>query len=148
MKDMNNEKKLFSEKAEKYLVCYNDECARAEQCLRRLLANYVPDKRRIVESVNPGYVKRNHGECDYFHSSEPTVLYKGMTHFYDEIPEQKAREIRFKLRHHFGESTYYRLRNGQRSITPAIYDQIRSICVACGWTEELVFDEETQEIKW
>lgn len=145
---MDNEKKLFSEKAEKYLVCYNDDCAKAGQCLRRMLADYVPDKRRIVECVNPGYVKRNKGVCAYFHSSEPTVLYKGMTHFYDEIPEQRAHEIRFKLRHHFGESTYYRLRNGKRVITSAIYNQIKTICTECGWTEELAFDEKTQEINW
>lgn len=145
---MDNKTKEYREKAETYLVCYYNECEKAEQCLRHLLAEYVPETRRIVESVNAGYVKRHKGRCDYFRSAEPIVMYKGMTVFYHEIPERIAHEIRFTLRKHFGNSTYYRLRNGERLVTPDIYDYIKKVCEDYGWKEELQFDEKLFEVNW
>ena len=145
---MENEKKLFSEKAETYLVCNNDEGTRAGQCLRRMLAPYVPKTRRIVECVNADFVKAQNGRCDYFRSAEPVVMHKGMTRFYDAIPERTAKAIRFELIRHFGSSTYYRLRNGQRLVTPDVLRFITTVCTNNGWNEELAFDEERVEFNW
>lgn len=146
---MNNQTtKLFAEKAEKYLVCNNDECTKADNCLRRLLADYVPPTRRIIESVNTRYVLARKGKCEYFRPAEPITAYKGMTTFYNQIPEQKARMIRYTLVNHFGNSTYYRLRNGERLITPDILRFIQNVCTANEWTGPLHFDEETTDYNW
>lgn len=146
---MNNQTtQLFTEKAEKYLVCYYAECAKADRCLRRMLADYVPPTRRVVESVNAGYVKAHKGKCEYFRSAELITMYKGMKAFYNEIPEQKAKLIRYALTRHFGNSSYYRLRNGERLITPDVLRYIQNVCTTNDWNEPLHFDEEVAAYNW
>lgn len=145
---MDEQTKLFREKAESYLVCFNNECAKAGQCLRRLLADFVPETRPIIESVNPTYVSQQPKGCNYFRSAEPIRMYKGLTGFYNQIPEPVARSIRFTLLRHYGNSTYYRLRKGERLITPSDVRYIESVCRKCGWTGALSFDAETTEFDW
>jgi hypothetical protein len=145
---MNTESILFREKAADYLVCYNDNCEKAAQCLRRKVAGYVPDTRRLLLSVNPGYVARKKGKCEYFQSAEPIYMGKGLVHFYDRIPESAARAIRKQLLAHFGNSNYYRYRSGERLIKPEIKEYITEVCRKHGWTEELVFDETVLEYQW
>ena len=139
---------IFSQKAEKYLVCYNDKCELSNRCLRRKVANYVPATRRIVESVNAVYVEKNGGKCDYFRPAEPVVMHKGLEHFYDNIPESMARAIRNKLILHFGNSNYYRYRNGSLPITAEVCQYIETVCRQNGWTGDLDFDGEATEYNW
>ena len=145
---MNYKTKIFSEMALSYLVCCNDDCPLAGRCLRREVAGYVPAKRRIVECVNAAYVASKGGKCEYFRPAEPTLMHKGLVHFYDQIPERTARKIRSALILDYGSSNYYRYRNGEQPITPEVESHIRTVCQQFGWTADLVFDEETEEYKW
>ena len=145
---MNNETEIFRQKAESYLICYNDQCERSSQCLRRKLADYVPATRRIVESVNADYVASQQGECVYFRSAEPMVQKKGLKHFYDLIPERIAHEIRRTLIMELGNSNYYRYRNGELLINTAVRQRIESVCRQKGWMGELAFDEEVMDYDW
>lgn len=148
LKTMDNEARLFSEKAQTYLVCFNDGCARSGECMRRRLAGYVPSTRRIVESVNAGYVAARGGQCEYFRQARPVTMHKGLTRFYDQIPERTARMIRKALISDFGNSNYYRYRSGELLITPAVEEHISQVCRRLGWTDGLAFDEEQQEYQW
>ncbi|MBR1689011.1 MAG: hypothetical protein IJ710_10905 [Prevotella sp.] len=139
---------LFRQKAETYLVCYNDKCPHCDQCLRRLLAAHVPATRRLVESVNPAYADSRADVCEYYRPADPVVMHSGLTHFYDDIPEAVAHRIRTMLRSEFGNSVYYRLRNGQLPITPAVRQRIAAICRHNGWTGTLLFDGETIGYVW
>lgn len=145
---MNTESLLFRKKAADYLVCFNDECPKAGQCLRRKVADYVPDTRRLLLNVNPSYVARKKGKCEYFQSAEPVLMGKGLAHFYDKIPESKARAIRKQLLSHFGNSNYYRYRSGERLITPEVKKFIIETCKKNGWNEEPVFDDVVQDYQW
>lgn len=150
----NNNKKnaaetiLFRKKAEDYLVCYNDNCAKANDCLRRKVAQYVPNTRRLLLSVNPDYVAKREGKCEYYQPAEPIEMGKGLVHFYDQIPERTARAIRMQLLAHFGNSNYYRYRNGESLISPDVRDHIAKVCRQNGWTGELTFDETATEYNW
>lgn len=145
---MDNELQLFLEKAETYLVCYNEACLLSAECLRRKLASYVPNTRCTVECVNPDYVAAQQGQCVYYRPSAPVAMHKGLTRFYDQIPERIARSIRRTLVYDFGNSNYYRYRNGELTITPDIEKRIKKVCLQNGWTADLVFDEELYDYDW
>ena len=145
---MNYEEKIFRKKDETYLVCRNEACKHAQECLRRMLSDYVPATRRIVEFVNEDYVASRKGQCEYYRSAEPIVMHMGLKKFYDMIPEYTARKIRKTLICDFGSSNYYRYRNGQLLITPDIERHIKDVCRRFGWSSALVFDEIVQEYEW
>mgnify|MGYP007101857025 CR=1 FL=1 len=139
---------LFRKKAENYLLCFNDNCALAAGCLRRKVAHYVPDTRRLLNCVNPDYVAKRKGKCEYYQSAEPIEMGKGLTNFYDQIPERTARAIRKQLLAHFGNSNYYRYRNGEYLISPDVRSFIAKVCQQHGWTGELVFDDTVIDYRW
>jgi hypothetical protein len=78
---------FFRQKAEDYLLCYNDNCALAASCLRRKVA-------------------------------------------------------------HFGNSNYYRYRNGEYLISPDVRNVIEKVCRQHGWTGELTFDDAVLDYEW
>ena len=142
------DEELFAQKAANYLLCINDTCERKDHCLCHILMSYVPQKTRIIRCLNPKHMAANGEGCENYKSNEKVQTPKGMVHFFDDIPGKIGKEIRSSLISSFGESTFYRFRNGERLITTDILEQITTVCSACGWKEPLVFDENVMEYLW
>ena len=140
------EKELFTEHAKNYLLCYNNQCEKHEQCLRWILKDYVPKEQASVTAVNPLYTDKS--GCSLFQSSEKRKMAVGMTKFYDEMPRKKGQSIRDTLEGHFGHTMYYLYRNGERPITPDMQEYIKKVCIRNGWNEEAVYDGFTEEYEW
>ena len=69
-------------------------------------------------------------------------------HFYDDIPQGKARQIKRTLISDYGRTVYYRYHSGLLPIPPQVQAHIQMVCRQAGWTEPLHFDSETEELQW
>lgn len=142
------DEQLFREKAEHYIVCYNDACQRHEHCLRHLVAPYVAETVRVKECVNPTNAEVRAGCCPFFKSDAPMKMGRGFTHLYDNMPKKMGTVIRKELDATLGHNAYYKYRNGKLPVTPDIYERIAEVCRNNGWTEPPVFDTEVDELNW
>lgn len=139
---------LFREKAEHYIVCYNDVCQRRKHCLHFLVAPYVAETVRVKECVNPTNAEVKAGRCPFFKSDTPMKMMRGFTHLYDNMPKKIGTAIRKELDDTFGHNAYYKYRNGKLPITPDILERIVEVCRSHGWMEPPVFDLEVEELGW
>ena len=68
---------------EHYLLCFNDNCSKAQTCLHRIVAqgNYIKDN--VVNAVNPA--RFNETNCTYYAPNTPVRLAYGMLHIFDNV---------------------------------------------------------------
>lgn len=51
-------------------------------------------------------------------ADNPQLMAQGMTNIYDEVSTSVASAIKQDLMNHFGKGLYYRMKNGEKNITP------------------------------
>ncbi len=143
-----NEQELFKNKAESYLVCLADHCPRHEECLRWLVGQYAPSDTSTLTIINPRNPMTRDGSCNMFRQREKVTVYYGMTRFYEEIPEPKAKAIRHALEQNLNRTAYYKYRRGEKAITPSVLKVIEETARNCGWKGNLTFDREDTGYEW
>lgn len=143
-----NEQELFRSKAENYLICLSDHCPRHEECLRWQVGQYAPTDTYMLSIINPRNPMTGDGSCNMFRQREKVTVYYGMTHFYDDIPEPKAKAIRHALERKLKRTNYYECRRGDRPITPAFHSIIEETARNNGWQGPLVFEREEKDYDW
>ena len=141
------DEKILKEKAEKYLVCFNEQCPKHEHCLRWMVGQHVPCKQLSITCVNPKIEKKD-GECPAYRDSQPQNVAKGMIHFYDEMPRKLEVAIKNELIARYTRVGYYNMRKAERPITQEIENEIIQVCRNHGWKGEIRFDERKCEVVW
>lgn len=141
------DEKILKEKAEKYLVCFNQQCPKHEYCLRWMVGQYVPCEQISITCVNPQIEKKG-GECPVYRDSQPQSVAKGMVHFYDEMPRKLEVAIKNKLIARYTRVGYYSMRKAERPITIDIEREIEKVCRSHGWNDALQFDERNDKVIW
>ena len=141
------DEKILKEKAEKYLVCFIEQCPKHEHCLRWIVGQHVPCEQFSITCVNPKLAKKK-DECPAFRDSRPQNVAKGMIHFYDEMPRKLEVAIKNDLIARYTRVGYYNMRKAERPITADIEKSIEQVCRNHGWNEILQFDEREEEVVW
>lgn len=131
---------------EHYLLCFNDNCSKAQTCLHRIVAqgNYIKDN--VVNAVNPA--RFNETNCTYYAPNTPVRLAYGMLHIFDNVLARDIAAMRNELREHFGNGSYYLRRNGTLPITPSEQQYIARLFRKYGYAEEPVFDNYKTELQY
>lgn len=142
------DEKILKQKAEKYLVCFNDQCPKHEHCLRWQVGLYVPVKQMTITCVNPKLKLSAKGGCSSFREDQIKKVAKGMVHFYDDMPRKLEVAIKTELIATFTRVGYYDMRKGLRPITSDLERMIRQVCRNHGWTKKLHFDDYVDELIW
>lgn len=133
---MNKNEPQYETMPEHYLLCFNDECALADECLHRLAARSGRQKNELVTAVNPA---RSSGEsCRYYKPNKVVTMAYGMIDSFHEVKADHIASLRNTLINHFGRGSYYLRRNGLRAITPDEQQYIGSIFRQYGY--ETKFD--------
>ena len=139
-----NKKPQYETMPEHYLLCFNDECALADECLHRLAARSGRQKDEVVTAVNPVC---NSGEsCRYYKPNKVATMAYGMKGSFHEVKADHIASLRNVLIHHFGRGSYYLRRNGLRPITPKEQRYISGIFSHYGY--ESKFDRTEEETEW
>ena len=141
---MNNNEPQYETMPEHYLLCFNDECALADECLHRLAARSGRQKDEVVTAVNS--VRCSGKSCRYYKPNKMATMAYGMKGSFHEVKADHIASLRNALIHHFGRGSYYLRRNGLRPITPEEQQFISSIFSNYGY--ETKFDRMEEETEW
>ena len=139
---------LFREKSQTYMVCYDDKCPKANQCLRRTVAAYVPEEQLNVRCVNPNYREIPDGQCPAFKPTEKVRMAVGMMHLLDDVPYETACHIKRNLISQLTRKRFYAYRKGALPIPPDVQQLIVDTFAANGHPEPPQFDGYTEDYLW
>ena len=142
------QEELFREKSEHYLICYINECARHETCLRWLVGQQSKRDAIVTESVNPINPEVREGKCPMYRENRKVSYAIGMMHFFEQMTGSMERSIKNNLIHLFSRKRFYEYRNGTRPIPPEAQKTIANVCKANGWTGELCYDGWEENFYW
>lgn len=139
-----NKEPQYETMPEHYLLCFNDDCALADECLHRLAARSGRQTDEVVTAVNP--VRCSGESCSYFKPNRVSTMAYGMIDSFHEVKADHIASLRNTLINHFGRGSYYLRRNGLRAITPKEQQYISSIFHKFGY--ETKFDRMEEETEW
>ena len=141
---MNSKEPQYETMPEHYLLCFNDKCVLADECLHRLAARSGRQKDEVVTAVNP--VRCSGKSCRYYKPNKVATMAYGMKDSFHEVKADHIASLRNVLIHHFGRGSYYLRRNGLRPITPKEQQFISSVFRKFGY--EAKFDRMEDETEW
>ena len=136
----------YQDMPENYLHCFNETCELAETCLHQIVARLGISTDCVVKAVNPKYC--NGAACRYYKSNKPMRMAYGMSHAYDKVLATDIVSLRRAISRHFGNSMYYKRRNGEMAITPEEQDFINKLFHEYGYPDDVSFDRYEDELKW
>ncbi|WP_288837980.1 DUF6078 family protein [uncultured Bacteroides sp.] len=131
-----------------YALCLDHECPKAANCLRQLSAQSMPADKDYWNIVSPKRLAALKGDCPFFRTCEKVRYAKGFMNLLDNLPYNKRRTVISCLIAHFGQRTYYRIRKGERLLSP---DEQRTVLNIIGQPEaniESAFDAYVEGYAW
>ncbi len=131
-----------------YEMCLNEKCPKAETCLRQIATRSVPEYIPFWKIVSPTYLAKQEGDCPYYRASTKVRFAKGCLQLLEGLPHKQMREVIAKLISSFSERTYYRIRNGERLLSPAEQGRVMNILKRCGVSMPQVFDAYVEGYDW
>lgn len=143
-----SEADIFRQKADHYLICFNDLCPRREQCLRWLAGCHIDPQLVSTVSVNLRNRQVSGEQCNLFRPKMKVAMKRGLTLFYVNMTGSQERMIRRQLIDIFNRKVYYQLRNGRRLINPEQQQVIEQVCRSHGWNGPFQYDGEELEYNW
>ena len=131
-----------------YAMCLNRECSKANTCLRLLTAQSVPEKIEYWVIISPKHLAAQQGNCPYYRSNVKVRYAKGFIRMLEDLPYKQMQTVISHLMSYFGRRTYYRIRKGERLLTPSEQQRILNILKNCGATHLQNFDAYVEDYDW
>lgn len=101
-----------------YALCLNEQCPKADSCLRQLCVQNMPADKEYWNIVSPKRLAALKGDCPFFRSNRKVRYAKGFINMLDSLPYNKRKATISHLMGCFGQRTYYRVRKGERQLSP------------------------------
>ena len=131
-----------------YLMCLDRNCPKAEHCLRQIAEQVVPAEVERLYFINPKFLKMLSGDCPYFRPAVKVRYAKGFVKLLDNLPHKQMQAVIRELNNCFKERTYYRVRKGERLLSPDEQQQVLDIINRRGVDQPLVFDAYVEIYDW
>ena len=131
-----------------YPLCLNRQCPKASTCLRQLVEQEVPDSAEYWVVISPKYQAKLKGACPHYRSSQKVQYAKGCMNILDNLPHKQRQLAIIHLIEYFSRRTYYRIRKGERLLTPSEQQRILNILKNCGATHLQNFDAYVKDYDW
>lgn len=138
----------FSQVPFNYPLCLNRQCPKASTCLRQLAEQSLPGDVEQLMIVNPKRIAAAESNCPYYRSSERVRYAKGFIGILDNLTHSQMRIVVSRLIGHFSRRTYYRIRKGERPLSPLEQKEILNILKNCGVIVSKDFDSYFEEYDW
>ena len=121
-------------------ICFLEECAVKEQCLRHLFATQLPEKPDWGPAVYPT-IKRDENGCRLYATSEPQLMAWGFEKIFSEVKHRDVVKLRKMVQQMLGgHSNYYRYNKGERLLSAEQQKAITELMQEFGYQENLEFD--------
>lgn len=128
--------------------CLNSQCPQAKECLRHLVAAHVPAQCKTINIINPAYPRSADKENDCFLSIRTQKFARGIKHLYDQLPYEKAIQIKRQIIQHFGKTHYYRMWRQEYLVSPSEQRYIARVFKSKGIDEAPAYDEIVDQYAW
>ena len=130
-----------------YAVCFRNECPKAKNCLRNIVAQ-EPNEDQFITIVNPILQKDISKGCSCYRPNQIVKIAYGISRIYDNVPYAKKKSIMFSIQGLFSKTTYYRIYRKERHLWPKEQQAIQQIFNSYEIKEPVVFDEYHEVIDW
>lgn len=131
-----------------FVHCFNGGCPLADGCLRHLVARHAPASAVFLTTVNPAAYPKQGEACPHFRGARRIRTAWGLTGAFDAIPHKTAVKLKGDIRRLFSKTTYYRILNKERSLSPAEQEAIARIFEEQGITEAVAYDSYEEAYDW
>jgi hypothetical protein len=131
-----------------FAICLKTDCEQGDNCLRMLSAQSVPAEEKVLYIINPQQLVDVTDDCPHFSSSDKVLYAKGFINILMNLPHKQMQVVIRKLIAHFGQRTYYRVRKGERLLSPDDQRDILNILADCGVSEPEDFDAYVEDYDW
>lgn len=134
----------FSTKPKGYKLCFSDKCLLAEKCLRRIAVSKLAEDDDFLQVVN--HAKFDEKNCKLFADSDNVNIAYGMKSAFGNLLVNDADKIRIELIQHFGQTEFYRRKNGLKAISPEEQEYIINVFSKFGYS--ISFDKVIESTFW
>ena len=131
-----------------YLLCMKQDCPKATTCLRRIAEQQIGDEVKLWHVISPKYQEKQTDRCAYFLPADKLTYALGFIGMLDRMPYKLMQEAICKLMRRFGRRTYYRVRKGERPLSPDEQKSMLNILKQCGINDPGKFDAYFEAYDW
>lgn len=142
------EKHDLLEAPSSYHLCLKRECPKASTCLRQLVEQEISDSVEYWTIISPKYQATQKGDCPHYRSNVKVTYAKGFVGMLENMPNKQMRSVIPHLIGYFGQRTYYRVRKGERLLSPSEQKGLQNILKRCGVTEPPKYDAYVEDYAW
>ena len=131
-----------------FLWCINRQCSKAETCLRQLAESFRRKSLYLAVPSNPKHLAKFKNECPYFCSNKQVRYARGFLGILENLTSKQTHFFINRVISNSSRRTYYRVRNGERALSPAEQQNIINILKECGVTFSIKFDSYFEDYYW
>lgn len=131
-----------------YTMCVYNECPLAENCLRRLAFDCQPETEVSLKVINPKCISPSADGCSHYRPAKKLRYAKGFVNILESLPKKVWKAVGYKLQLLFHGRTYYRVRKGERLLSPQEQQAIIYLLKEGGMTEIPDFDAYVEDYAW
>lgn len=129
-----------------YPLCTRTECPKAAECLRHIALTEIGDERLTI--LNPRLLEMSSAGCRHYAPAKKVLYAKGMKKVMGQLPYNIHERTVTALSMHFSERSYYRIRKGERLLSPDEQKAVRQIIARFGFNNEWDFDSYVEDYLW
>lgn len=116
-------------------------CPKAATCLRRIAYDCLPADKTFIHMLSPRVAEAVQGEgCPHYLSSAKQRYAGGFTKLIEGLTVRQAAAFRERMTALLGRKNYYLARRGDRLLSPAEQQQVRSLLRKLGVEPAECFD--------
>lgn len=138
----------YAQAPHSYALCLNRECPQSGTCLRQLVEQSVPADVQNWFIISPKYLASLKGTCPHYRSATKVRFAKGFIKMLENLPYKQMQIVIAHLSNHFSRRTYYRLRKGERLLSPNEQQGVLNILKNCGVSHPKDFDAYVEAYDW
>lgn len=131
-----------------YTLCIKGDCPKAAMCLRHKATQMMPADVQKWSILSPAYLAQMEGECPHYRSAEKVQYARGFVRMMSALTVNQAHVVKDSIVATFGMNMYYRMRRGERLITPTEQEVIYQILEQQGVANRPDFDTYVEDYLW
>ena len=131
-----------------YTLCIKSDCPRAAMCLHYKATQMIPADVMKWSILSPAYLAQTEGECPHYRTAEKVKYARGFVRMMSALTVKQAHVVKDSIVATFGMNMYYRMRRGERLITPTEQEAIYQMLEQQGVTTRPEFDAYIEDYLW
>ena len=131
-----------------YTLCIKGDCPKAETCLHHVATQMMSAEVQTWSILSPAYLAKIEDECPHYRSAEKVQYARGFVRMMSALTVKQAHVVKDSIVATFGMNMYYRMRRGERLITPTEQEAIYQMLEQQGVTARPEFDAYVEDYLW